>query len=581
MKRCPECRRDYYDDTLSFCLNDGTELVYGLSPDEPPTAILSEASALGDGVTPSESPTRATTGQNAESKAGPQLPASKTAKQHGKFGAGNRLLLALGITLMLIIGGFFGYRYFASANSKQISSIAVLPFQNKSGDPNSEYLSDGLAESLIYRLSQLPNLKVSPTSSVIQYKGKDTKVATIANELGVEAVMTGRLAQIGDNLTISVELVDVRDNKLLWGEQYERKVSDLLAVQREIATVISDKLQLKLTGEDAKGVTKRYTDNNDAYQLYLKGRFYWNKLTPEDVRKSIGFYQQAIDKDPAFALAYVGISDAYMLLGIPDVMLGALPPQESIQKARAAADKALEIDPMLAEAYASRAHVKWKNRDWAGADEDFKHSIELNGNYSNGRRFYSIYLVCTGRPDEGIKEVRRAEELEPLSVSVKAHVALILYFARRYDEAIEAGKTAVEMDRSSPVAHQRLGSAYEQKRMFPEAITEFQKAVDDSNRVQLAVSSLAHAYAVGGNRAEAQKLLAEMQERAKTEYVSSYLIAEIYVALGEKEPAFKLLETAYAERSIDLVLAKTDPRLDPLRDDPRFQAFLKKVGFPD
>lgn len=570
MKRCPECTRDYYDDTMLYCLDDGSALLEGpASTDEPATAIF----PAGAEAEPQDSSDSSERQSHSESSA---------AALFGRFGRRNGIFLASSIAvLVLLIAAFFGYRYFEPAADERINSIAVLPFQNKSGDPNSEYLSDGLAESLIYRLSQLPNLKVSPTSSVIQYKGKDTKVATIASELGVDAVMTGRLAQFGDNLTISVELVDVRNNKLLWGEQYERKMSDLLATQRQIASAITEKLQLKLSGNDSKGLTKLYTDNNEAYQLYLKGRFYWNKLTPEDVRKSIEFYQQAIDKDPAFALAYVGISDAYMLLGIPDVMLGALPPRESMQKARAVADKALEIDPTLAEAYASRGHVKWKERDWAGADEDFRHSIQLDANYSNAHRFYAIYLVCMGRPEEGLSEVRRAEELEPLSVSVKAHVAYILHLGQRYDDAIEAGKKAVEMDKSSPVAHQRLGSAYEQKQMFPEAIAEFQKAVDASNRVQLAVTSLARAYALSGNQAEAEKLLTELQERAKNEYVSSYLMAEIYIALGEKESAFKLLDKAYGERSIDLVLARVDPSLDPLRDDPRFKELLKKVGFPE
>jgi tetratricopeptide (TPR) repeat protein len=298
------------------------------------------------------------------------------------------------------------------------------------------------------------------------------------------------------------------------------------------------------------------------------------------MRRSLDFYQQAIDKDPAFALAYVGISDAYMLLGIPDVMLGTIPPKESVRNARNAAEKALEIDPTLAEAYASRAHVKWKERDWAGADEDFKHSIELNGNYPNAHRFYAIYLASMDRSEEATREVRRAEELEPLSVSVKAHVAYILYFARRYDEAVAAGKKAVEFDAASPVAHQRLGWVYEQIGMFPEAIAEFQKAVDGSNRIQLAVASLAHAFALAGKRAEAEKLLAELRDRSGREYVSSYLIAEIYLALGEKEAAFKSLDRAYDEQSIDLVLAKVDPRLNPLHDDPRYQELLKKIGFP-
>ena len=312
-----------------------------------------------------------------------------------------------------------------------------MPFVNEGGNAELEYLSDGMTETLISSLSQLPNLNVKARSSVFRYKGKETNPQTVGKELNVQAVLNGRVAQRGEQLTLTLELVDVQTENVIWSEQYNRKQSDLVSLQSEIARDVSSKLKLKLSGADEQTLNKVYTTNPEAYQLYLKGRFYWNKLTPKDVRQSLEFYQQAIDKDPAFALAYVGISDTYMLLGIPDVMLGVIPPQESVRKARNAADKALEIDPALAEAYASRAHVKWKGRDWAGADEDFRHSIELNGNYSNAHRFYAIYLVCMGRSEEAVREARRAEELEPLSVSVKAHLVFIFYFARRYDEAIE------------------------------------------------------------------------------------------------------------------------------------------------
>src|SRR5437016_4311653 len=490
--------------------------------------------------------------------------------------------LTLAIALAVLVGGvaLVAFTLRGRSANPAIKSIAVMPFVNEGGNAELEYLSDGMTETLISSLSQLPNLNVKARSSVFRYKGKETNPQTVGKELNVQAVLNGRVAQHGDQLTLTLELVDVQTENVIWGEQYNRKQSDLISLQSEIARDVSSKLKLKLSGADEQKLNRVYTTNPEAYQLYLKGRFYWNKLTPKDVRQSLDFYQQAIDKDPAFALAYVGISDTYMLLGIPDVMLGVIPPQESVRKARNAADKALEIDPTLAEAYASRAHVKWKGRDWAGADEDFRHSIEMNGNYSNAHRFYAIYLVCMGRSEEAVREARRAEELEPLSVSVKAHLVFIFYFARRYDEAIEAGKKTIELDATSPVAHQRLGSAYEQKGMFPEAIAEFQKAVDGSNRIQLAVACLAHAFALAGKRAEAEKLLAELRERSGREYVSSYLIAEIYVALGEKEAAFKSLDKAYDERSIDLVLAKVDPRLDPLREDPRFAELVKRVGLP-
>jgi serine/threonine protein kinase/Tfp pilus assembly protein PilF len=495
----------------------------------------------------------------------------------------HKLGFAVGLAVLLLAAIGFGGWFYANrfANTKQIESIAVLPFVNETGNADNEYLSDGMTETLISSLSQLPNLNVKARSSVFRYKGKDTNVQTIGKELNVQAILNGRVVRRGEQLTLSLELIDAQTENVIWSEQYNRKQADLVSLQREIARDVSSKLKLKLSGADEQKLNKVYTTDPEAYQLYLKGRFYWNKLTPKDVRQSLEFYQQAIDKDPAFALAYVGISDAYMLLGIPDVMLGVIPPLESLQKARDAANKALEIDSTLAEAYASRAHVKWKERDWAGADKDFIHSIELNGNYPNAHRFYAIYLASMGRSEEAVREARWAEELEPLSVSVKAHVAYIFYFARRYNEAVEAGKKAVELDAMSPVAHQRLGSVYEQIGMFSEAIAEFQKAADGSNRVQLAVGSLAHAFARAGKRAEAEKLLAELRERSGSEYVSSYLIAEIYVALGEKEAAFKFLDKAYDERSIDLVLAKIDPRLDALRDDPRFEKLLRKVGFPE
>jgi serine/threonine-protein kinase len=563
--------------TIRDTANDLEELIEemkGASDIE--RSVAPSTSAITSGATKSTDDDR----RGERTASGTHPPASSA--EYVVTGIKQHKLAVAAIALALLVGGvaLVAFILRGRITNAAIQSIAVMPFVNESGNADLEYLSDGLTETLISSLSQLPNLNVKARSSVFRYKGKETNPQTVGKELNVQAVLNGRVAQRGDQLTLTLELVDVQTENVIWSEQYNRKQSELVSLQSEIARDVSSKLKLKLSGADEQKLNKVYTTNPDAYQLYLKGRFYWNKLTPKDLRQSLEFYQQAIDKDPAFALAYVGISDTYMGLGIPDVMLGVIPPQESVRKARNAADKALEIDPTLAEAYASRAHVKWKDRDWAGADEDFKHSIELNGNYSNAHRFYAIYLVSMGRSEEAVREVRRSEELEPLSVSVKAHVAFIFYFARRYDEAIAAGKKAVELDAMSTVAHQRLGSAYEQTGMFPEAIAEFQKAVDGSNRVQLAVASLAHAFALAGKRAEAEKLLAELRQRSGSEYVSSYLIAEIYVALGEKEAAFNLLDKAYDERSIDLVLAKVDPRLDPLRDDPRFQEFVKKVGIP-
>ena len=312
MKRCPECRRDYYDDTLSFCLEDGTPLVYGVSDehipveDEPQTAILSEPESAG-GQVGNEAATQAqiyTTDQTAVYPSGiAEVPQIK--------GFDRRLLLAPLALAAIVLGGFFGYRYLNAADTEQVNSIAVLPFENRSGNADTDYLSDGLAESLIYRLSQLPGLKVSPTSTVLRYKGSQSDVAVIARELEVDAIMSGRLAQRGDDLTISVELIDARTKKLIWAEQYDRKMSDLLATQREIATTITQKLELKLSGSDAKGITKKYTDNNEAYQLYLRGRYSFGKRTKDEMLRAVEYFQQAIKLDPKFALAHARIAETY------------------------------------------------------------------------------------------------------------------------------------------------------------------------------------------------------------------------------------------------------------------------------
>jgi TolB-like protein/Tfp pilus assembly protein PilF len=489
--------------------------------------------------------------------------------------------LIIGLTISLVAIAVAAYLFFRNRSSEQIASIAVLPFQNSSADPDADYLSDGLAESLNYRLSQLPNLKVSPTSSVMRYKGKQSDVNAIASELGVGAVMTGRIAQRGDNLTISVELVDVRNKQLLWGEQYARKMSDLLTTQREIATEIVQKLRVRISGDNEKGLTKHYTENNDAYQLYLKGRFYWNRRTVEDDLKSLEYFHKAVEADPKFALAYVGISDARLMLGIPDALAGSVSPAETLGPARAAVERALELDPTLAEAYASRGHVRWKQLDWTGAESDFKRSIELNPNYSYSHLFYSLFLTFNGRMEEGLNESRRSVELDPFSVPINSNLAVVYYLARRPDDAIEAGRRAVELDSGIPIGHQRLGWAYEQKGMFPEAIAEFQAAVSQSNHVPLAVASLAHAYAISGNKAEAKRLFAELEQKSKKQFISPYLLAIIQVGLDQKQRAIELLEDAYTVNSIDLVQAKVDPKLDPLRGDPRFQELIKKIGFPE
>ena len=345
---------------------------------------------------------------------------------------------ALAVLLLAAVG--FGYWYYVGQSTKQIASIAVLPFQNKGGDGDTEYLSDGLAESLIYRLSQLPDLKVSPTSSVFRYKGKEIEAENVGKELGVDAVMSGRMVQRGDNLTVSVNLVDVRNNKLIWGEQYERKMSDLLATQRDIARQIVDTLKIKVSG-DEKGLAKNYTESSEAYQLYLRGRFYWNKRNPENLKRAIEYFDQAIEKDPGFALAFAGLADAYV------VPATGLPPREAMPKAKQAALRALELDESLAEAHTSLGRVlQVYDWDWAGAEKEFKRAIELNPRYAVARQWYGGYYDRLGRSTEAVFERKVALELDPLSLIINFELGTSYYYSREYDKAIEQFKKTLELD---------------------------------------------------------------------------------------------------------------------------------------
>ena len=486
--------------------------------------------------------------------------------------------LAATLALVVLIVAAVGLRAYLHARNPEVAidSIAVLPFQNKSTEADTDYLSDGLAESLGYRLSQLPNLKVSPSSTVFRYKGKEIDPVKVGQELGVNAVVSGRIVQRGDNLTISAELLDVRNNRLLWGEQYDRKMSELLATQREIAREIVDKLKLKVSGEE-KGLAKHYTENNEAYQLYLKGRFYWNKRTGEATKTAIEYFNQAIEKDPGYALAYAGLANCYVIRTHPQ------PPREKMPKARAAAMRALELDETLAEAHTSLARVlalyDW---DWPGAEKEFKRAIELNPRYEVAHEWYGGYFELMGRPDESLAERKKALELDPLSLAINSELGLAFYFARDYDKAIEQFKKTLELDPNFPLATDQLPTAYAQKGMYDQAIAGFQKGTMLRGDAEWSspMSGLGHVYAVSGKKAEARAVLDELKQRSRQEYVPADSIALVYAGLGEKDQAFTWLEKAYEEHAFKLAWLKVDPYWDNLRSDPRFADLLRRVGLP-
>jgi TolB-like protein/DNA-binding winged helix-turn-helix (wHTH) protein/Flp pilus assembly protein TadD len=486
------------------------------------------------------------------------------------------LLLATLLATAIIVSYSAYSRYLAGGSKAGITSIAVLPFANNTGDPNAEYLSDGISESLINSLSQLPGVKVIARSSAFKYKGTEVDLKEVAKALDVEAILTGRVTQRGDNLSISVELVNASDKTQMWGEQYDRKMSDLLAIQREIASEIVEKLKLKVSGEE-KGPAKRYTESNEAYQLYLKGRFYWNKRTAEALKKSVEYFNQAIDKDPRFALAYAGLADCYV------VPANRLPPREAMPKAKAAAIRALELDETLAEAHASLGRVlaayDW---DWTSAEKEYKRAIELNPRYAVAHQWYGGYLAVMGRSDEAIAERKRAVELEPLSPIINFELGLAFYYARDYDLAIEQFQKTLELDQNFPATHNFLPAAYEQKGMYSEAIAEFKKAIPLTGKSEwtLSKAGLGHVYAVTGKKSEARTVLDELKQASEQEYVPANSIALIYAGLGEKDQAFAWLDKAYEQRAFQLQWIKLDPRWDSLRSDPRFQDLMRRLGLP-
>ena len=482
------------------------------------------------------------------------------------------------LTLFLAVGGFFGYKYLATT-TKQINSIAVMPFENKSSDADTDYLSDGLAESLIYRLSQIPDLKVSPTSSVFRYKGKATDPQVVAKELGVDSVLTGRITQCGDNLNISVNLVDTQNSKSLWGEQYERKMSELLLTQKEIAAEITNNLKLKLSGESEQKLAKRYTDNNEAYQLYLKGRYHFAKRTKDDILKGIDYFQQAIQLDPNFALAYATIAESYNSLG----KNADLPPKDVIPQAKAAATRALEIDPTLAEAHGALADsLALYDWNWAESEREYEKALQLDPNvsYIHLTRGAS-YFVPTGKRDEAVAELKRAAELEPLSLITNAVFGLSYLYAGQNEKALEQGKKAYDLEPDFRFGRQYLGYTYITLGRYDEAIALAEKRLKISPQSQEDLVIVGVAYAKSGRRPEAEQYLDQFKELAKTRYVRTVYTASIYAALGDKDKAFAELEKSFKDKDCFLPRTKLDPFMDSLRDDPRFKGLLKRMNLPE
>ena len=476
--------------------------------------------------------------------------------------------LALGALSLTIVAA--SVIYFARP-AEAIDSVAVMPFVNVSGDPNTEYLADGISDSIINRLSQLANLKVIALNSVLRYKGRQTDPQTVGRELGVRAVLMGRLIQQGDKLSISTELVDVRDNRHLWGAQYNSTTSDITGLQTEIAQQISDKLRLRLSGDDKKRLNKVYAKNGEAYRLYLLGRFHRRRFTKDSFQKSIEYLEQAIQKDPSYAPAFAELGEVYRNLA----WQGLLSPKECRQKEELATLKALQIDDSLAEAHVLMANIKEMDLDWASAENEYKHALELDTNSARVHETYAWNLEMFGRLDEAMLHLKRAQELDPLSLDLMWDIGVWFTFSRQYDQAIEQFQKIIEMDPTYGPAHQGLVGPYQQKGMYEEAIAEVKK--DNALGRGRGEAQLAYAYTLAGRRDEAQKILAEMKDAAKQGFVSPLNFALIYMGLGDKDQAFEWLNKTLDESPYRIAFIKVNPRFDSLRSDPRFTDLLRRM----
>jgi TolB-like protein/DNA-binding winged helix-turn-helix (wHTH) protein/Tfp pilus assembly protein PilF len=486
--------------------------------------------------------------------------------------AGFSIVLVLTLLFALNVDGW--RERLLGTRSHTIRSIAVLPLENLSGDTEQEYFADGMTEELITQLGRMGDLRVVSRTSVNRYKHTKKSLQEIARELGVDALVEGAVEHSGDHIRVTANLVQAFPERHLWAESYERDLRDVLVLQGDIARAIAREIRVEVTPQEKARLSVYRPVDPEAHEAYLKGLYFWNQRTEEGLNRGLDYFHKAIELDPNYPHGYAGLADSYAVLGYR----GYLAPQEAFPKAKAAALKALELDDGLADAHTSLAAVtEIYDHDWAGAEKEFKRAIELNPGYANAHHWYALHLDEMGRMDESIAEIKRALELDPLSMIINVNLAALLYYARRYDQAIEQIHRALEIDPNFHLAHAMLGMVYEQKGMNREAIAEYEKSVKSSEGNSFRPSgTLGRAYALAGRRNEALKIVEELQALSKRRYVAPRGIADIYIALGDKDQAFAWLEKeVFAGYGL-----RTDPRFDSLRSDPRFQALLRRTGLP-
>ena len=560
MKRCPECGREF-DLSMSFCLDDGAELLYGpASMDEPATAVYPEVPET------DEAPTR-TYENDGSTEASKPLAAVK--------GGRTRNLVLAGVAIVTLTAVAIGAYWYYGRFEPQISSIAVMPFVIESGNPDVDYLSDGVTETLIGSLSRIPNLNVKARASVFRYKGKDASAQTIGRELGVQAILNGRVVQRGEALTLYVELVDVQNENSLWKNTYNKQMADLVSLQSDVARDVAEKLRLRLTGADEKRVARNYTENSEAYDAYIKGRYFLNTATEHGYKKALESFSEAVARDPSYAPAYVGIADAYITAADWYISVN-----DSLPKAKAATLKALEMDDTLAEAHATLMWISWMYGNWADVEREYGRTIELDPRNIWARYGFAAYLIMLGRSSESEILAKQTLQIDPLSIEANRTLGDAYLSGRKYDQAIEQYKKTIEMDPYYWWPHLLLGQTYLYSGRSDEAIAEMQKA-RALERNPMILSNLAYAYAKSGNEQNARELLSELKTLSRTNYVSPEFIAMVHNGLGEREAAYEWLEKAFADRSIGLLFLKTSPTWDEFRSDKRFQDMMRRVGLPE
>jgi len=485
----------------------------------------------------------------------------------------HRRSLMIWLALLVVAAAGLAYLFQSARPASAIDSIAVLPLVNASNDPNTEYLSDGISEALINSLTELQQLRVIARSTAFRYKGREVDPQAVGRELNVRAVLMGRVRQVADTLNIQVDLVDAYTGAQLWGKEYERKISDVLSVKQTIAREVTDKLRLRLSGDEQQRLARRDTTNAQAYQFYLKGRYYWNKRSPEGIRKAIEQFQQALDRDPNYALGYVGVADCYLQME----QYAGVPASEIVPKAKAAADRALQLDDSLSEAHASSASICQKQWRWAEAEEEIKRAISLNPNYPTAHHWYAYYFYIKRQFDDAMREIKRAHELDPLSPVISENVANIYLLKNDLNSAVEQCQRTIELDPGFADVHYILGFAYLKRGRNEEATAEFQKAVALSGRAGTYLGNLGYCYAVTGRRAEALAILKELEEKHTRRESSGQFLAGVYTGLGDKDQAFAWLEKDFAQRSGQLPTIAWRLHFDDLRSDPRYADLVRRM----